>query len=497
MLGLRGSLVLAFVWLVALESCSSAPPRCTAGLSVSCACEDGAIGAQVCRPDGTYGLCDCVSACRVDDRRLCLCDDGASGTQACREDGTYASCECLARCVPGSTLACVCATGRTGSQSCREDGRYEPCACREGCVHGESRPCTCADGTATRQVCLGDRFGACECETTPDAGSSDGGTEPACAACGCAPPPVGPYITDPPPLGRVASIPRGREVFVLRDGYIVRTDDAIVLVDRDGTRLHRLDVVPLDVDVVGQRVYYRTDERIGALDETLLDVGGVRLPTPCEHMLGLECDRVLCLGWEGTSHLASVYDLASDAVTVTTSRVSPPTALARLDGRDTVVDRSAWRRIDVRGAVHGYSWFGTSLDGLIGIGWPAHTVVTPDGMLYDARGCGASSFVGGPLPSGCGDPLGPLGLPDADEAIGWLAASPDGTLVAITTGARGADVVTMDVTTRSVLARVPLPRLTISMDGLAYDARLGRLVIWGRACESCDLEILTLDDGLP
>ena len=497
MMGARLALLVATASVVLLGSCSSEPPRCTPGLSHVCACEDGAIGAQSCRLDGSYDPCDCASGCRPGDRSLCLCDDGASGTQLCVADGTYEPCTCVARCVPGSTNACVCASGRMGSQSCRGDGSYEACVCRESCVHGESQACTCAGGTASRQVCAGDRFGACECETTPDAGSFDGGTEPSCASCGCAPPPTGPRITDPLPLGSVATIAGGREVFVLRDGYVVRTDDAILLVGRDGARLHRLESVVLDMDVVGERVYYRTEEQLVALDGSLLESGHARLRTPCEHMVALECDRVLCIGWDASSQLASVYDLASDAVTVTTSLVSPPTALVRLAGRDTVVDRAAWRRIDARGVVRGYLGPFSSLEAMAAIGWPAHTVVTQEGMLHDARGCGAPSFVDGPLPPGCGDPLGPLGLPDVDEAIGWLVASPAGWLVAVTAGARGASVVTMDVTTRSVLARVPLPPLRISLDGLAHDVRLGRHVIWGRTCETCALEILTIDDGLP
>lgn len=37
-------------------------PTCVPGSSAACACEDGRMGAQVCRADGTYGACRCVSA---------------------------------------------------------------------------------------------------------------------------------------------------------------------------------------------------------------------------------------------------------------------------------------------------------------------------------------------------------------------------------------------------------------------------------------------------
>jgi len=36
-------------------------PRCVPGQSVGCVCADGARGAQVCRMDGTYGACSCLS----------------------------------------------------------------------------------------------------------------------------------------------------------------------------------------------------------------------------------------------------------------------------------------------------------------------------------------------------------------------------------------------------------------------------------------------------
>lgn len=360
---------------------------------------------------------------------------------------------------------------------------------------GETRACACPDGTASTQLCLGDRFTTCGCETPPDAGNLDGGTAPACAACGCGAPPIGLRIVDPPPIGRVATVPGGREVFVLRDGYVVRADDGIILFDRDGTRLHRHDAVVLDADVVGERVYYRTAESIVALDPLLIHRGEARLQGPCAYMVALECERVLCVGEEIFDE-AVVYDLVSGAATSTPSRALPPVSLVRLEGRDTVVDQRAWRRIDARGVVHGYS-LPMALQGLLGIGWPAHTVVAQDGMSYDARGCGAPTYADGPLPPGCGAPLGPIGLPDSGEALGLLAASPEGSLVAVTNGARGANVVMMDVTTRTVLARVPMPPLTISLDGLAHDPRLGRHVIWGRACESCALEIIAFDDGVP
>lgn len=37
-------------------------PTCVPGSSTACACEDGRMGAQVCRADGTFGACRCVSA---------------------------------------------------------------------------------------------------------------------------------------------------------------------------------------------------------------------------------------------------------------------------------------------------------------------------------------------------------------------------------------------------------------------------------------------------
>ncbi|MFO0602740.1 MAG: hypothetical protein U0324_06170 [Polyangiales bacterium] len=37
-------------------------PTCVPGSSAACACEDGRMGAQVCRADGTFGACRCVTA---------------------------------------------------------------------------------------------------------------------------------------------------------------------------------------------------------------------------------------------------------------------------------------------------------------------------------------------------------------------------------------------------------------------------------------------------
>ncbi len=44
-------------------------PGCIPGMSVACACEDGRMGAQVCRADGTFAACRCVTADAATDAR--------------------------------------------------------------------------------------------------------------------------------------------------------------------------------------------------------------------------------------------------------------------------------------------------------------------------------------------------------------------------------------------------------------------------------------------
>jgi len=44
-------------------------PGCIPGMSVACACEDGRLGAQVCRADGTFAACRCVTADAATDAR--------------------------------------------------------------------------------------------------------------------------------------------------------------------------------------------------------------------------------------------------------------------------------------------------------------------------------------------------------------------------------------------------------------------------------------------
>src|SRR6184192_332201 len=49
--------LLSVLWLLA--GCES-HTGCTPGATAACACIDGAMGAQSCRPDGTFDVCVCT-----------------------------------------------------------------------------------------------------------------------------------------------------------------------------------------------------------------------------------------------------------------------------------------------------------------------------------------------------------------------------------------------------------------------------------------------------
>jgi hypothetical protein len=78
-------------------------PGCIPGMSASCACTSGRMGAQVCQSDRTYGACVCME----------LMDVTPPG------------------CVPGMSISCACTSGRMGAQVCQSDRTYGACTCSE------------------------------------------------------------------------------------------------------------------------------------------------------------------------------------------------------------------------------------------------------------------------------------------------------------------------------------------------------------------------------
>ena len=50
---------LGLLLLLAVAGCGGKGNSCVPGMSAACVCSDGSGGAQVCRGDGTYGVCEC------------------------------------------------------------------------------------------------------------------------------------------------------------------------------------------------------------------------------------------------------------------------------------------------------------------------------------------------------------------------------------------------------------------------------------------------------
>jgi hypothetical protein len=119
----RGAAAVVLVVLVVLVACTTERPTCYAGEYVGCACDGGAHGYAICRPE-------------IDGYGPCVCDGAAPGLDAGRRD----------------------ALSDAGADATR--GFLEPCATNEECVTGLcagvpgqsrmvcSKPCTAGTAAA-------------------------------------------------------------------------------------------------------------------------------------------------------------------------------------------------------------------------------------------------------------------------------------------------------------------------------------------------------------
>lgn len=102
--------------LLAVACGSTGAQPCIAGQSAACSCTNGKTGAQLCQPDGLYGLCQC---------------DGPA-TTACNANTCAGCCDASGACKPGTSVS---ACGRTGS-TCSVCNGDQTCSSTGSCSGG-------------------------------------------------------------------------------------------------------------------------------------------------------------------------------------------------------------------------------------------------------------------------------------------------------------------------------------------------------------------------
>ena len=104
----------SFIMAICLIGCGSTGPdlmapaakECTVGASISCTCDNGATGAQVCQVDGTYNECSCEVDAATDSITADVLTDNSAdvateptvsgvcqSTWCCTDDGTTCKCK--------------------------------------------------------------------------------------------------------------------------------------------------------------------------------------------------------------------------------------------------------------------------------------------------------------------------------------------------------------------------------------------------------------------
>jgi hypothetical protein len=309
----------------------------------------------------------------------------------------------------------------------------------------------------------------------------DGGV---CSGCACGAPTTPELLPDLPPPGELGPIAEALEVFVLREGYLVRTTTELQLRDRDGALRAALALVTLDVDVVDEDVFV-LDERstIRWLDGALREHTRVPLRVPCAGLVALDCGRALCNG--------VLYDLVAGSATASLAgELWGLERAVRIPGQNTIAGTSSWVRIDARGTPRSIST-PRRQDFSVALGWPGTLLVDAIGDVFDTSTCGTAPF-GDTLPPGCGESMGPLGLGSLSPLRMAAGVGPELYALVEVAPTRRRQLLHVDVSTREILSSTPFD-WPFEVRGMAYDPWADRLLVWGGACVVCDLQLFSLE----
>lgn len=192
------------------------------------------------------------------------------------------------RCVPGHTVSCACADGRTGAQVCGDDGAFEACQCRHG-TSGSS-------GAGTASAGSGATTGG-GATTGSGAGTGGGGVGGG----------------DETRLSTGASVLI--DAFVAEAGIIIVLADAVLLVDRAGEELARVDsareITAAAFD--GETLVVADRARFASYDLALAKITEGDLAEECASAVLVSDHRFVCGPTNDWDRIFTAYDARTGA----------------------------------------------------------------------------------------------------------------------------------------------------------------------------------------